>query len=422
MKKFLAIFLCIFLTSCSFLEKNDTNKKENKLEKEIISEMTEEIPKENEESDEKVSEKSKNTEEKIEYRSAANPKLKEDESLFVNKMLVEYPAKLESSDSAPYSKEDFKNLDYSKDVSFCMENFRIPSKAKIYVDQKENYLIDFPKSGDYIFHINFSSLFNKEDLEKNFDKLSLKDIANYKTAKMVEKDKLKLIQKPLSIKSDYKDAFYSIVEDDLFRHTYLFVNAPNDIIFFDFVEEKEKSNFTPFVMADLLSTMYIDSEDPMFVKKSFKDYKDYLNLYTTEKVDIDQISLQIPNTMKKLQANNAINVYIDEKKDDIVTEIIFTSFDKKSDDLETAFDKISGENIPPAYIVGMGESKQKKIKDLETISSKARIYTESYSLEGYKTTVETENKFITIMVLGPLENINQTSLLNNNILNTLEFR
>lgn len=333
-------------------------------------------------------------------------------------MLVAYPSKINSKKSSPYSLEDLKNLDYGKDIRFSLQNFKIPNKAEIFSNDLGEYVIDFPKSDEYNISIKFKNLFKEDKNKEKADSIDIIDLTN----KEIEKNKkLTVKQKALAIYSNYKNAAYAIAEDDSYRHTYLLVESPANVIFFDFIEEKEKSNLSSYIMADILSTMYIDSEDPMFVVKDFRNWKDKLNLYATERIKLDGISIQIPNNMKILQENESLKVFIDQHEDNVVSEVIFTTFDKGDDSLEGGFDKISGSNIPPAYIVPIGQTKTEDIKNLKTISSKARLYTESYTLEGYKTTIETKDKFISILVLGPLENNNEIGLLNKNILDTLDL-
>lgn len=51
-------------------------------------------------------------------------------------------------------------------------------------------------------------------------------------------------------------------------------------------------------MADLLTTIYKETEDPINVGKNFYSYKDKIDLFATEKVEFNDLYLKIPKTLK----------------------------------------------------------------------------------------------------------------------------
>ena len=90
--------------------------------------------------------------------------------------------------------------------------------------------------------------------------------------------------------------------------------------------------------------------------------------------------------------------------------------------MKNSFAQTQGTQIPPAFISPMGGVKEEMVKEKLFLKSKVRIYTEQFSLEGEKITFETKDYFVNIILAGPLKDTNKTRLLNENIINSLEFK
>lgn len=424
-KHIILLIISLILTSCSNSSKDeDENRKENSLsnspsiEEEYEENMTTS-------SEEKISLNKKKTH-NYSYDLENEDLFKKDESLYMNRMLFAYPAEISAKEGDPYSSDDLKNLDYSKDIYYSLLNFRIPKRAEVFSSEEGLFAIDFPKTEAYDIKIYFKTFFEKEDFEdiKDINPAYLAALSFKKTS---EKHGNKISGTPIEIFDDQKDAYYLIGQDGKFNHTYLFVTSPDNVVFFDIVEDKEKSDLSKYIMADLLSTIYIDTEDPIHVGKNLNSYMDKIDLYPTNEIDFNSFSVKIPQTMEKLQEDENFKAYAIKDKRDTVSQMIFIK-NKKTDEnkeelsLVDAFNQTTGSKLQPAYIVPMGEVKKEKIKNKNSLVSEIRIYIDNATSQGMMTTIETEDEFITIILTGPLANANETKLLNKNVLNSLNFK
>lgn len=424
MKKILLVFLSILLASCSINDRDNENIEKPIISNEISNEVNHE--KVSTSSEEKSLENdNKNT--NYSYKMDKDKTYKRDKSLYVNRMLFTYPSEISAKEGDPYSIDDLKNLDYNKNLYYGLLNFRIPQRTKVFSHDKDLYAIDFPKNEDYNITIFFKKIFEDGRIQSSKTKeLLLPTTLNFMET-IKEKNEEKVIQKPFEISNPQMDAYYFIGQTEKYTHTYVFVASPNNIVFFDIVEERKKSNVSKYIMADFLSTMYIETEDPISVKKNLDSFEDKIDLYATEKIDFGNFSLKIPENMKTLQDDDKFKAFSKEVKGEVVSQILLIKIpkgDKKSEELslEDMFNKTSGTNLPPAYIVSMGQIKEEKIKDLDALTSEIRIYMDNYTAQGVKVCVETDTDFLTIIITGPISNSNEIRLLTKNILNTLDFQ
>lgn len=425
MKKFLIVLLSFIISSCSFIDNKDNQTTQNESLSTDIS--TEESTEKNiESSEEKLSLKDeKNI--KYSYDLDEISTYKRDESLSVNRMLFTYPSEVVAKLSNPYTVDDFRNLDYSKDLYYEFLNFRIPQRAQVFSNDKGLFAIDFPQTDAYNIKIYFNKIYkDKYPKEKKDEDLLLTSAKSFMDV-VEKKGDEKIIQKPYEIFDLQMDAYYAISQDEKYTHTYVFIGSPNNIVFFEIVEEKAKSQVSKYLMADLLSTMYIESEDPINVKKSFDSYTDDMDLFATDKVDFEDFSVNLPKNMKKVQDDKNFKTFAAELKGDALSSVLIIKSPKKDKkdqdlDLDTIFNLTSGSSFPPAHIISMGQIKEEKIKDKNSLTSDIRIYMDNLTSEGVKTCIETDDGFVTIIVTGPLANSNETKLLNKNILSSLSFK
>lgn len=417
MKKLIIVLLSFIITSCSFkynkIQSTETQSSSSDIS---TSQPSDEILSS---SGEVFSQKNKKNI-KYTYPLDGSMDYKRDDSLSVNRMLFTYPSEVTAKDSSPYAVDDFRNLDYSKDLCYEYLNFRIPQRAQVFSKASGLYAIDFPKNKDMSIRIYFKKIF--DDSNEN----QVVDTALGFMDSLQEEAEVQILQKPYKISSDQMDACYFISQKGNINHTYLFVKAPKNILVFDLVEDRDRSDVSKYLMSDLLSTMYIETEDPINVKKNFESYSKDMELFATEKVDFDSFSLNIPKNMKNLQDDNDFKAFASEKNGNILSYVLIIRSPKASKegqvlDLGQVFDQTSGSSFTSAYIVGMGSVKEEKIKESDALSSEIRIYMDNSTSEGVKTSIETNDDFITLIVTGPLANSNETKLLNKNILNSLEI-
>lgn len=408
MKKFLIVLFILLFSSCINFDES-INKSNDSTIKEKISA--------NSISSEKEKKK------RLEYKHENIEGFQRDNSLYVERMMGDYPNDISTSSNEPYTKDELKNLDYDKNIFLEAFNIRIPNRCKVYsnISNKNTYVIDFPKSDDYDISINIKKLLEEGKKSEDEIKNELYKISDKETYNS-EIENANVVQKPVGLESDYKKTYYSIVEDNQFSYTNIFMATPTNIIQFQIVEDKEKSQASPYIMADLLSTTYPESEDFNMVAKSFKSFDKYINLYATEKIDMGDFSFNIPQDMKNIQESEALTVYENQLSGKTINQIIISKIKKdRVIDLKNSFAQSQGSQIPPAFISPMGEVKEEMVKEKLFLKSKVRIYTEQFSLEGEKIAFETKDYFVNIILAGPLKNTNKTQLLNENIINSLKF-
>lgn len=406
MKKFLIFLFILIFSSCN-------NNEDNKINSESLS------IKENKISSESISNENKK-EKRLEYKHDNIEGFIRDDSLIVDRMLGDYPANISSDSNDPYKKDELKNLDYDKNLSISAFNIRIPNRCMVY-KKDDNYLVDFPKNDQYDLEINIKKLFKDGEKSEGEIKDELYNIADKETYNSSIKN-ANVIQKPVIIDSDYKKSAYSIIEDNKFSYTNIFMASPSNVLCFQIVENKEKSSASKYIMADLLSTTYPESEDFDMVAKSFKSFNKSMDIYATEKIDMGDFSFNIPKNMKKTQDSESLTVYESQISGKTINQVLISKTKKDKDlDLNKAFAQSQGTKIPPAFISPMGEIREEMVHDKLFMKSKVRIYTEQFTNEGEKIAFETNDYYVNMILTGPLKNTNKTELLNENIINSLKF-
>ncbi|MDY3006559.1 hypothetical protein [Anaerococcus porci] len=410
MKKIFIILSLVFLVSCT--GKTKENSYSNNLSKNPVSSIKS--------SDDKKNKKNKKNN-KLEYAYDYMDGYKRDKSLYVDRMLGDYPSDVNSNKDMAYEKEELKNLDYNKNLFISMYNIRIPNRALVFSND-DSYVIDFPESDDYEISIKIDKLFKDGDYSENELKEKLLEFSSKNTMDKA-KDGKNITQPVVNLYSDYKNAAYSIIEDNKFSYTNMYVATPANIINFEIIENKEKSDDSSFIMSDLLSTSYPESEDVPIVSKSFKDYGDKINLYATKKINMGNFSFKIPADMENTQKSDLLTVFEKQVSGKTINQVIVSKIKKEENmTIKDAFNKSQGTSIPPSYITSMGKITEEKINDKTFLRSKARIYTEQFSLEGEKVVFEEGDYFVSMILTGPLKNTAKTILLNSNIINSLTFK
>ncbi|MBS5989625.1 hypothetical protein [Anaerococcus hydrogenalis] len=403
MKKFLIFLFILIFSSCTKNEgkinSNNTSIKDNK-----ISSSSNENKKEK----------------RLVYKHDNMEGFVRDDSIVIDRMLGDYPNDVSSDPKDPYTKDELENLDYDKNISLSAFNIRIPKRCMVF-SKDGGYVIDFPKNDQYYIEINVKKLFEDGEKSEAEIKDELYTIADKETYNSSIKN-ANVVQKPILLESDYKKISYSIIEDSKFSYTNIFMATPTNILEFQIVEDKEKSSSSPYIMADLLSTTYPESEDVDMVAKSFKNFEKNIDLYATEKVDMGEFSLNLPANMKNVQDSDSLTLYESQVSGKTVNQVLISKIKKDKDlDLAKSFALSQGSKIPPAFISPMGEIKEEMVHDKLFMKSKVRIYTEQFTKEGEKIAFETENYYVNIILTGPLKNTNKTRLLNDNIINSLKF-
>ena len=145
MKKFLIVLFILLFSSCINFDES-INKSNDSTIKEKISA--------NSISSEKEKKK------RLEYKHENIEGFQRDNSLYVERMMGDYPNDISTSSNEPYTKDELKNLDYDKNIFLEAFNIRIPNRCKVYsnTSSKNTYVIDFPKSDDYDISINIKKL------------------------------------------------------------------------------------------------------------------------------------------------------------------------------------------------------------------------------------------------------------------------
>lgn len=333
---------------------------------------------------------------------------------------VEFPNNVSSSNGA-YSLDELENLDYEKVASFHGLNIRFPKRIEIEreegnTDEKNRtlkYHAIFPKTDEYDIKISF---YETLDVKNNYSskeiKASVISIANevddFFISQNGKKDgNLKITQTPTYVYSKTKPAAISVIEDDNFKNVFLFVASKDNIICFRFEENKQKSNKSEYIVADFLSAMYLDGESPLETKKSFEDYSENISDDLNNEISSSSISFLIPQDMQSAQDTDEIKLFIngDENENIPISQVTLIEMDKeKKSSLKDNFQIISGENLPPAYVVPISKSEELKITGKNAIKCKIRFFMKDYTLTGMKYTIEENDKFTTLLVLGPIKN------------------
>ncbi|WP_296112744.1 hypothetical protein [uncultured Anaerococcus sp.] len=311
-------------------------------------------------------------------------KFKEDDSLYTNSRLINYPSSVDK-DAKTYEKKDLANLDYNKEIRFRDIYFRIPEKCEIF-KKDDLYFIDFPLADSYNILISFKSLDSKKDLiELSKEIINKKDLGK------------NLVSKPVPNKLNGLESAYFITSDDSYIYTHFFIKSQNSTIYFIIKTDSYKTGSN--IMADMLMTAYCQGDDVIEVNKSFLDYKNSLSVFATRDVEMSGLSLKIPENFYLNQDKENFKSFVAKKDNEVIGEIIMKE-DKIDGSIYKALGENSGDVIYPAKIINMGKV---SFSDW-LLESDVRLYIKENTLTGKKFVIKRENSYLTIIVVGPLAN------------------
>lgn len=339
--------------------------------------------------------------------------VKEDDSLYTRSNSFSLPSDIKTDQDKAYSKDELANLDYDKEILFSNIYIRLPKRSKIFTDGNK-YYIDFPYSESYNIFISFDKIKNDEIL-KSKDILRAAEIF-YKTINYEETR----LCKPIRNKMTNIDSAYFVTDKKDRRITHLLVDSPNGIIHFAINENKKLSDKSKDIMSDLLIAMYKEADDPLEIGKDFTDYTKDINVFASKKIDLDNLKIRIPEDFKLSQDKNGIKAFISKKNGNVISEIIMKYDNKDEIKLEDAYDINSGSIIYPANIVTSDLASFGRINKVSFMKGKARLYMPSYSLKGDKIVIDTDKGYLSLFVLGPINDNNQTNIMSTSIINSIE--
>lgn len=339
--------------------------------------------------------------------------VKEDDSLYTRSNSFSLPSDIKTDQDKAYSKDELANLDYDKEILFSNIYIRLPKRSKIFTDGNK-YYIDFPYSESYNIFISFDKIKNDEIL-KSKDILRAAEIFS----KTINYEETRLC-KPIRNKMTNIDSAYFVTNKKDRRITHLLVDSPNGIIHFAINENKKLSDKSKDIMSDLLIAMYKEADDPLEIGKDFTDYTKDINVFASKKIDLDDLKIRIPEDFKLSQDKNGIKAFISKKNGNVISEIIMKYDNKDEIKLEDAYDINSGSIIYPANIVTSDLASFGRINKVSFMKGKARLYMPSYSLKGDKIVIDTDEGYLSLFVLGPINDNNQTNIMSTSIINSIE--
>lgn len=339
--------------------------------------------------------------------------VKEDDSLYTRSNSFSLPSDIKTDQDKAYSKDELANLDYDKEILFSNIYIRLPKRSKIFTDGNK-YYIDFPYSESYNIFISFDKIKNDEIL-KSKDILRAAEIFS----KTINYEETRLC-KPIRNKMTNIDSAYFVTDKKDRRITHLLVDSPNGIIHFAINENKKLSDKSKDIMSDLLIAMYKEADDPLEIGKDFTDYTKDINVFASKKIDLDDLKIRIPEDFKLSQDKNGIKAFISKKNGNVISEIIMKYDNKDEIKLEDTYDINSGSIIYPANIVTSDLASFGRINKVSFMKGKARLYMPSYSLKGDKIVIDTDKGYLSLFVLGPINDNNQTNIMSTSIINSIE--
>lgn len=339
--------------------------------------------------------------------------VKEDDSLYTRSNSFSLPSDIKTDQDKAYSKDELANLDYDKEILFSNIYIRLPKRSKIFTDGNK-YYIDFPYSESYNIFISFDKIKNDEIL-KSKDILRAAEIFS----KTINYEETRLCN-PIRNKMTNIDSAYFVTDKKDRRITHLLVDSPNGIIHFAINENKKLSDKSKDIMSDLLIAMYKEADDPLEIGKDFTDYTKDINVFASKKIDLDDLKIRIPEDFKLSQDKNGIKAFISKKNGNVISEIIMKYDNKDEIKLEDAYDINSGSIIYPANIVTSDLASFGRINKVSFMKGKARLYMPSYSLKGDKIVIDTDKGYLSLFVLGPINDNNQTNIMSTSIINSIE--
>lgn len=339
--------------------------------------------------------------------------VKEDDSLYTRSNSFSLPSDIKTDQDKAYSKDELANLDYDKEILFSNIYIRLPKRSKIFTDGNK-YYIDFPYSESYNIFISFDKIKNDEIL-KSKDILRAAEIFS----KTINYEETRLC-KPIRNKMTNIDSAYFVTDKKDRRITHLLVDSPNGIIHFAINENKKLSDKSKDIMSDLLIAMYKEADDPLEIGKDFTNYTKDINVFASKKIVLDDLKIRIPEDFKLSQDKNGIKAFISKKNGNVISEIIMKYDNKDEIKLEDAYDINSGSIIYPANIVTSDLASFGRINKVSFMKGKARLYMPSYSLKGDKIVIDTDKGYLSLFVLGPINDNNQTNIMSTSIINSIE--
>lgn len=339
--------------------------------------------------------------------------VKEDDSLYTRSNSFSLPSDIKTDQDKAYSKDELANLDYDKEILFSNIYIRLPKRSKIFTDGNK-YYIDFPYSESYNIFISFDKIKNDEIL-KSKDILRAAEIFS----KTINYEETRLC-KPIRNKMTNIDSAYFVTDKKDRRITHLLVDSPNGIIHFAINENKKLSDKSKDIMSDLLIAMYKEADDPLEIGKDFTDYTKDINVFASKKIDLGDLKIRIPEDFKLSQDKNGIKAFISKKNGNVISEIIMKYDNKDEIKLEDTYDINSGSIIYPANIVTSDLASFGRINKISFMKGKARLYMPSYSLKGDKIVIDTDKGYLSLFVLGPINDNNQTNIMSTSIINSIE--
>lgn len=339
--------------------------------------------------------------------------VKEDDSLYTRSNSFSLPSDIKTDQDKAYSKDELANLDYDKEILFSNIYIRLPKRSKIFTDGNK-YYIDFPYSESYNIFISFDKIKNDEIL-KSKDILRAAEIFS----KTINYEETRLCN-PIRNKMTNIDSAYFVTDKKDRRITHLLVDSPNGIIHFAINENKKLSDKSKDIMSDLLIAMYKEADDPLEIGKDFTNYTKDINVFASKKIVLDDLKIRIPEDFKLSQDKNGIKAFISKKNGNVISEIIMKYDNKDEIKLEDAYDINSGSIIYPANIVTSDLASFGRINKVSFMKGKARLYMPSYSLKGDKIVIDTDKGYLSLFVLGPINDNNQTNIMSTSIINSIE--
>lgn len=334
----------------------------------------------------------------------------EDENLLTRSSYLSIPSNIKSPSDGPYLKDELKNLDYNKEFLFENLNLRLPARAKIKKDESI-YKIILPKSKEYDIDISFKDIENNKILQED-DLLKACDL-------LIKSLDEELVSKPLINPLSNIDSAYFLTKKGDISFTHILIKAPNKKIHFVIREDLGLSRVSNDLMTDFLAGIYRTSDDPLEISKNFTDYSKEIPIYATNKIDLEDLSINIPDGFSLSQDNKGIKAYISKKDGTIVSEIIIKAQEKEDHEIEDVFNKNSGSLIYPANIINQGILEKSSVRNHPYLKSKAKLYMPAYTLKGNKIVIEGESTYVSIFVLGPLVDKNQTDKMTESIINSI---
>ncbi|MDO5047079.1 MAG: hypothetical protein Q4D88_00870 [Anaerococcus sp.] len=351
----------------------------------------------------------KNNDSSLLYPLSAISSLKEDDSLKTSMDGLDFPSRIKADENEPYKRKDLENLDYGKTINFANMYIRIPKKSKVFSNM-DTYYIDLPYSPSY------SIYFTLEEFDPG------KDLSLEEASKLIYKDLVtseRLISKFAKNDLSNLTSGYFITQKDHTRTTHLLIKAPDTIIYFRIVEDISLSHASSAIMSDLVMGIFRLDDDPLEVNKSFKSYADLISVFVSKEVHMGDINFKIPDNFLLDQKSENLMTFVHKEDGQVVSEIIGIIQKKDGRDIRSVFNDPYSKIVYPANLVTSSRLSYEN-SDFPYIRSRARLYHPSLSLDGDKLVIASDSSYISLFILGPLENVSQTNLMTTSIIRSIK--